>query len=136
MSCALLALADQRDRDCGEVDAIDAIARQHPADVEGKIADLTALADELRSVVGQCQNFGMPDHRRVGDRRTLTARRRLRSRIRNGESVVSVDPANKALKLLDVIRRQILGLLLERFSGSPLTNEQKDIEKPLLGDGS
>jgi Cu(I)-responsive transcriptional regulator len=48
---ALLELADQRDRDCGEVDAI---ARQHLADVERKIADLTALAVELRSVVEQC----------------------------------------------------------------------------------
>jgi Cu(I)-responsive transcriptional regulator len=48
---ALLELADQRDRDCGEVDAI---ARQHLADVERKIADLTALAVELRNVVEQC----------------------------------------------------------------------------------
>jgi Cu(I)-responsive transcriptional regulator len=48
---ALLELTDQRERDCGEVDAI---ARQHLADVERKIADLTALAAELRSVIGQC----------------------------------------------------------------------------------
>jgi Cu(I)-responsive transcriptional regulator len=49
---ALLALADQRDRDCGEVDAI---ARQHLADVERKIADLRKLAAELRDVIGRCQ---------------------------------------------------------------------------------
>jgi Cu(I)-responsive transcriptional regulator len=48
---ALLELADQKDRDCGEVDAI---ARQHLADVERKIADLAALAAELRHVIGQC----------------------------------------------------------------------------------
>jgi len=47
----LLGLADQRDRDCGDVDAI---ARQHLAEVEQKIADLTSLSAELRSVIGQC----------------------------------------------------------------------------------
>jgi Cu(I)-responsive transcriptional regulator len=49
---ALLALADQQDRDCGEVDAI---ARQHLSEVERKIAQLTALASELHSVIGQCR---------------------------------------------------------------------------------
>jgi Cu(I)-responsive transcriptional regulator len=49
---ALLELADQRDRDCGEVDAI---ARQHLADIERKIADLQRLAAELRHVIGQCR---------------------------------------------------------------------------------
>ncbi len=47
----LLALADQKDRDCGTVDAI---AREHLADVERKIADLERLARELRHVIGQC----------------------------------------------------------------------------------
>ena len=57
---ALLALADQRDRDCGEVDTI---ARQHLADVERKIADLTALAAELRSVIGQCHGGSISECR-------------------------------------------------------------------------
>jgi Cu(I)-responsive transcriptional regulator len=47
----LLALADQRDRSCAEVDAI---ARAHLSEVERKIADLTRLSDELRDVIGQC----------------------------------------------------------------------------------
>ncbi|MBX9931239.1 MAG: helix-turn-helix domain-containing protein [Methylobacterium sp.] len=47
----LLALADQRDRSCAEVDAI---ARTHLSEVEEKIADLTSLAHELREVIGRC----------------------------------------------------------------------------------
>jgi len=49
---ALLALADQKDRDCGEVDSI---ARRHLADIERKIARLNALARELKSVIRQCR---------------------------------------------------------------------------------
>jgi Cu(I)-responsive transcriptional regulator len=48
---ALLALADQQDRNCGEVDVI---ARRHLADVERKIADLQSLAAELQHIIGQC----------------------------------------------------------------------------------
>lgn len=48
---ALLALADQKDRDCAEVDGV---AREHLADVERKIADLERLARELRHLIGQC----------------------------------------------------------------------------------
>lgn len=48
---ALLALADQRDHDCGEVDAI---ARKHLADIERKVVDLQKLAAELRHLIGQC----------------------------------------------------------------------------------
>jgi Cu(I)-responsive transcriptional regulator len=48
---ALLTLANQKDQDCGKVDAI---ARKHLADVEHKIADLDRLARELRHVIGQC----------------------------------------------------------------------------------
>lgn len=48
---ALLALADERDRDCA---AIDGIARQHLMDVERKIADLERLAEELRRLINQC----------------------------------------------------------------------------------
>jgi Cu(I)-responsive transcriptional regulator len=47
----LLRLADEKDRDCG---AVDAIAREHLADVERKIADLTALGRELRDLINQC----------------------------------------------------------------------------------
>jgi len=47
----LLALADDRDRSCAEVDII---ARAHLTQVERKLADLTRLAHELRDVIGQC----------------------------------------------------------------------------------
>lgn len=47
----LLALSDQRDRSCGDVDVI---ARAHLAEVERKLSDLTRLARELRDVIGQC----------------------------------------------------------------------------------
>jgi Cu(I)-responsive transcriptional regulator len=57
---ALLELADQKERDCGEVDAI---ARQHLADVERKIADLQKLAAELRHVIGQCRGGTISDCR-------------------------------------------------------------------------
>ena len=49
---ALLGLADERDRDCA---AVDAIARQHLADVERKITDLTALREELQDLIGRCE---------------------------------------------------------------------------------
>ena len=47
----LLALSDQRDRSCADVDVI---ARAHLAEVERKLSDLTRLARELRDVIGQC----------------------------------------------------------------------------------
>lgn len=47
----LLGLSDQRDRPC---DAVDAIAREHLADVDRKIADLQALRRELGSIISQC----------------------------------------------------------------------------------
>ncbi|HWK47499.1 MAG TPA: helix-turn-helix domain-containing protein [Stellaceae bacterium] len=47
----LLKLADERDRDCM---AVDAIARGHLAAVEHKIADLGALARELRDLIDHC----------------------------------------------------------------------------------
>ena len=49
---ALLTLADERDRDCGEVDAL---SRKHLIEVERKIVDLQALAGELRDIIGQCR---------------------------------------------------------------------------------
>ena len=48
----LLELADQKNRSCA---AVDAIAREHLAEVQRKIADLTALRRELTDVIGQCR---------------------------------------------------------------------------------
>lgn len=48
---ALLGLSDQHDHPC---DAVDALARQHLAEVDRKIADLRSLRKELASVIGQC----------------------------------------------------------------------------------
>jgi Cu(I)-responsive transcriptional regulator len=50
---ALLDLADQRDRDC---EAVDGIAREHLAEVERKIADLSALRQELREMIDRCHH--------------------------------------------------------------------------------
>jgi DNA-binding transcriptional MerR regulator len=47
----LLSLSDQRSRPC---EAVDAIAREHLADVDRKIADLAALRGELDRIIGQC----------------------------------------------------------------------------------
>jgi Cu(I)-responsive transcriptional regulator len=49
----LLRLTDDRDRSCEEVDAI---AREHLAEVERKIADLEALRRELADLIGQCRH--------------------------------------------------------------------------------
>lgn len=56
----LLDLADQRDRSC---EAVDTIARQHLVEVERKIADLTALHDELSDVIGRCRRGTVADCR-------------------------------------------------------------------------
>jgi len=48
---ALLGLADQRDRSC---EAVDAIAREHLAEVDRRLADLWALRRELDSMISQC----------------------------------------------------------------------------------
>ncbi len=49
---ALLDLSDDRNRSC---EAIDAIAREHLAEVDRKIADLHSLRCELSSLVDQCR---------------------------------------------------------------------------------
>lgn len=49
---SLLDLSDHPDRDCGEADAI---ASRHLAQVEAKIAQLAALRDELRRIIGSCR---------------------------------------------------------------------------------
>jgi Cu(I)-responsive transcriptional regulator len=50
---ALLDLADQKEQSCQTVDAI---AREHLADVRRKLADLSALRRELESMIGQCRH--------------------------------------------------------------------------------
>jgi hypothetical protein len=50
--CVVWDLAGQRDQDCGTVDAI---ATEHLAEVDRKIADLTALRRELADAVTSCQ---------------------------------------------------------------------------------
>ncbi len=50
---ALLDLADQKEQSC---EAVDAIAREHLADVKRKLAALAALRRELEVVIGQCRH--------------------------------------------------------------------------------
>jgi Hg(II)-responsive transcriptional regulator len=56
----LLTLAQEGDRNCKDVDAV---ARRHLTDVEGKIADLRRLAKELRHVIGQCRGGSISECR-------------------------------------------------------------------------
>jgi Cu(I)-responsive transcriptional regulator len=56
----LLSLADQRRRSC---QAVDAIAREHLAQVDRKIADLTALRDQLDRIISQCSHGTVADCR-------------------------------------------------------------------------
>jgi DNA-binding transcriptional MerR regulator len=49
---ALLRLADHREQSCADVDRI---ARDHVRAIESKIAELTALGDELRGLIVQCR---------------------------------------------------------------------------------
>jgi Cu(I)-responsive transcriptional regulator len=56
----LLSLSDQRDRSCK---AVDAIAREHLAEVDSKIADLSALRRELDNVISQCGHGTVADCR-------------------------------------------------------------------------
>lgn len=48
---ALLGLSDQKRSSC---DAVDAIAREHLADVDRKIEDLQTLRAELDNIINQC----------------------------------------------------------------------------------
>lgn len=57
---ALLDLADKRDQPC---DAVDAIARQHLADVDRKIADLRQLRRELSAMIASCAQGSVADCR-------------------------------------------------------------------------
>ncbi|SUE43988.1 MerR family transcriptional regulator [Roseomonas gilardii] len=59
---ALLGLVGQPDLPCG---AVDAIAREHLAEVERKIADLQALRRELDALISQCDCGTMSECRIV-----------------------------------------------------------------------
>ena len=50
---ALLDLADQKEQSCK---AVDAIAREHLAEVKRKLADLAALRRGLETIIGQCHH--------------------------------------------------------------------------------
>lgn len=54
----LLALADDRDKPCS---AVDAIASRHLTEVVRKIADLSAMRDELERVIGTCRHDTVAD---------------------------------------------------------------------------
>jgi Cu(I)-responsive transcriptional regulator len=55
---ALLDLADQKEQSCEDVDVI---ARIHLEDVERKLADLSSLRRELKSLIGQCRHGTIAD---------------------------------------------------------------------------
>jgi Cu(I)-responsive transcriptional regulator len=57
---ALLDLAEQRERSCGTVDVI---ASAHLADVDRKLADLTALRRELSRLITTCEGGTVADCR-------------------------------------------------------------------------
>lgn len=54
----LLTLADDASQPC---EAVDRIARTHLIEVDRKIADLTALRDELDRVIGSCSHGTVAD---------------------------------------------------------------------------
>jgi Cu(I)-responsive transcriptional regulator len=56
----LLDLADQRERSC---EAVDMIVGQHLVEIERKIADLTALRDELSDMIERCGRGTVADCR-------------------------------------------------------------------------
>lgn len=54
----LLTIADDADQPC---EAVDRIARVHLAEIERKIADLSALRTELARVIGSCSHGTVAD---------------------------------------------------------------------------
>jgi len=60
----LLALASDAERPCGEVDAIIAV---HVEEVDRKIADLQALAQQLRNLSASCSGGGTVSNCRILD---------------------------------------------------------------------
>lgn len=59
----LLGFADHEDNDCC---AVDAMARDHLADIDRKISDLKSLRRELNDLLGQCQRGTIADCRIIG----------------------------------------------------------------------
>lgn len=57
---ALIEISDQRDRDCG---TIDALASEHLEEIDRKIADLSALRRELAEVVASCRGGSVAECR-------------------------------------------------------------------------
>ena len=64
----LLRLSDDRQQQCSKVDQV---ARIHLAEVESKIADLTALRGKLRQLIEQCRHGTIAECRIIN---TLTPR--------------------------------------------------------------
>lgn len=58
----LLSLAERKDQSC---EAISHIAREHLAEIDKKIVDLTTLRQELDSVIGRCHSGHIGDCRIV-----------------------------------------------------------------------
>ena len=56
----LLSLADQKDKSCS---AVDLITREHLADIDRKLADLTTLRAELARLIVQCGQGTISDCR-------------------------------------------------------------------------
>lgn len=59
----LLGISDRKTADCTTVDAM---ARDHLAHVDRKIADLKSLRRELSSLIGQCKRGTIADCRIIG----------------------------------------------------------------------
>ena len=57
---ALLGLSDDKHGDCT---SIDSIAQAHLAEVERKLADLTALRHELKAIITSCKGGAVADCR-------------------------------------------------------------------------
>jgi Cu(I)-responsive transcriptional regulator len=56
----LLALSDDRNRPCS---AVDAVAREHLAEIDRKVADLRALRRELDELISQCSQGAVSECR-------------------------------------------------------------------------
>ena len=69
---ALLGLSDQRDGPC---EAADLIAREHLADIDRKLADLTTLRAELERLIVQCGHGTISECRIIGSLGPDAARR-------------------------------------------------------------
>ena len=54
----LLTLCDDKDQSC---EAVDGIARAHLNEIDRKVADLTALRNELDRVIGSCRHGTVAD---------------------------------------------------------------------------